>query len=188
MRAVFRLSVLAVDKTSTPPRRTALGAPTSDLSDPCGLPPAPAQPAATPRVTLTRATLPAAPPQALRAPTRTDALVCCFRLSPFHSFSPHDLGWSRVRSLGCIHPTRTIIPGPGPPASRHQLEPPLRHTGTHCPSLGLRLSGFAASGCAAFQYPARLSGPMPSAQSLSTLPILLRSPASARCLPAKPTS
>jgi hypothetical protein len=38
----------------------------SDLSDPCGLPPAPEQPDATPRVTLTRVTLLAAPPQTLR--------------------------------------------------------------------------------------------------------------------------
>jgi hypothetical protein len=120
---VFRLSVLALDKTSTPLRRTALCAPTSDLNDPCGLPPAPAQPAATPRVTLTRATLPAAPPPALRAPTRKDALVRCFRLS---STASHHLGWSWecVRGLGCTGPA---IPPPTPtPAAYGNSMPSLR--------------------------------------------------------------
>jgi hypothetical protein len=112
------------------------------------------------------------------------------------STASHHLGWSWecIRCLGCTGPAI-------PPVGRHQ--PPLRRTGTYCPSLGLpsRPSGFAASGPAASPRAAAprfsvrqsdgpalrlLSGSMPSAHSLSTFPILLS--ASARCLPAKPTS
>jgi hypothetical protein len=125
---------------------------------------------------------PAAPPQALRAPTRTDALVRCFRLSPFHrdSFSPSRMEL-RMRSRPQLHRS-------GDPATNSHsgiMIRELRLTARALPGLGrLRPSGFAASGCAAsscavFQCPARPSGPMPSAHSLSTLPILL--PASARC-------
>jgi hypothetical protein len=66
---VFRFSVLVFDKIGAPFRHPAFSVlpqaiyPILMGSRPG---PAPAQPAATPRVTLTRATLPAAPPQALR--------------------------------------------------------------------------------------------------------------------------
>jgi hypothetical protein len=82
-------------------------APASHLSDPCGLPPASAQPAATPHVTLKRATLPAAPPQALRATTR---LVRCFRPAT----NPHS-GIREFTALPCAF---------GPEASPRFSVPP----------------------------------------------------------------
>jgi hypothetical protein len=127
-------SILVFDKTRVPLHHSAFCAPASDLSDPCGLPPAPARLAATPRVTLTRATLPAALPQALHAPTWTvtDALVCCFRksrLPPFHSFSP-----SRI-----IIGAWNALAASAAPVRRSRHQPLLRHAGTNSyslPSLG----------------------------------------------------
>jgi hypothetical protein len=71
--------------------------------------------------------------------------------------------------------------------SRHR--PPIRHTGLSALPLCLRRSSFGSNGSAAAarQYPARFSGQMPNAHSLSVLS-LLRPGCSAHCLPAEQTS
>jgi hypothetical protein len=77
------------------------------------------------------------------------------------------------------------------PVRRSCHPPPLRHTGTHCTPLGPRPSDFAASGFAAFQCPARFSGPMPSAHPrppfrfCSLAESLLQRVRSIACLPIR---
>jgi hypothetical protein len=104
-----------------------------DRSDPRGLPQH-RHSRLPPRVTVARSYVPHS--QALRA---VHTAVRCVCLPPFHSFLPSRMEQGMRSRRASAAPVRR---------SHHQ--PPLRHTGTHCPLLGLRTSGFAA-----FQCPAR---------------------------------
>ena len=143
-------------------------------------------PDASPRDTLTRATLPAAPPHALRA-NHTDRSTPRLAPSlPFPQLLTLGLEWGMHRGLRCASAGE----------ARHR---PPHGTRDSLPSLWplSRPSAFGASafGASAFgarglprQGPARYSGPLPSVHSPLHLPdsALL---CSARCLPpAKSTS
>ena len=143
------------------------------LFDPRGIPARAGHgPDASPRDTLTRATLPAAPPQALRATTQTAGRFSSRTVSLSKQLLTLGLERGMYRGLGCASAWR----------SRHR--PPLRHTGLTAlpwplsrPAPSARAPAAPSVSRPIFRVPCRVCIP------LSTFSILLFCFQRVACLP-----